>query len=121
MFQHNAPLGHVAQLELNHYPQVPCFDTHSDALLPSDLGSWLPPQLRSPRRLAWPRTSPFHGGNTGSNPVGDANNPKELTEIGILSEGSEGSNNEKDSLGLSHGSLRWQEHFYQFGLSGSFC
>src|SRR5579862_842118 len=28
---------------------------------------------RSPRRLAWPRTSPFHGGNTGSNPVGDAN------------------------------------------------
>ena len=25
-----------------------------------------------PRRLAWPRTSPFHGGNTGSNPVGDA-------------------------------------------------
>src|SRR5580704_2725638 len=26
-----------------------------------------------PRRLAWPRTSPFHGGNTGSNPVGDAN------------------------------------------------
>jgi hypothetical protein len=27
----------------------------------------------SPRRLARPRTSPFHGGNTGSNPVGDAN------------------------------------------------
>jgi hypothetical protein len=31
-----------------------------------------PPHNR-PRRLAWPRTSPFHGGNTGSNPVGDAN------------------------------------------------
>ena len=30
-----------------------------------------PPHSR-PRRLAWPRTSPFHGGNTGSNPVGDA-------------------------------------------------
>jgi integrase len=29
----------------------------------------------SPRRLARPRTSPFHGGNTGSNPVGDANPP----------------------------------------------
>ena len=29
--------------------------------------------LTRPRRLAWPRTSPFHGGNTGSNPVGDAN------------------------------------------------
>ena len=32
----------------------------------------LQPETR-PRRLAWPRTSPFHGGNTGSNPVGDAN------------------------------------------------
>ena len=28
-----------------------------------------------PRRLARPRTSPFHGGNTGSNPVGDATFP----------------------------------------------
>ena len=62
----------------------------------------------------------FHGGNTGSNPVGDANNPKELAEIGILPEGSEGSNKGKASLGLSHGSLRWQEHFHQFGLRGSF-
>ncbi len=26
-----------------------------------------------PRRLARPRTPPFHGDNTGSNPVGDAN------------------------------------------------
>ena len=26
-----------------------------------------------PRRLARPRTSPFHGGNAGSNPAGDAN------------------------------------------------
>src|ERR1700685_566915 len=31
-----------------------------------------PSHPTSPRRLAWPRTSPFHGGNTGSNPVGDA-------------------------------------------------
>ena len=28
--------------------------------------------FKRPRRLARPRTSPFHGGNTGSNPVGDA-------------------------------------------------
>ena len=28
---------------------------------------------RCPRRLARPRTSPFHGGNAGSNPAGDAN------------------------------------------------
>ena len=25
-----------------------------------------------PHRLAWPRTPPFHGGNGGSNPPGDA-------------------------------------------------
>ena len=31
-----------------------------------------------PRRLAWPRTSPFHGGNTGSNPVGDAKSNQQL-------------------------------------------
>jgi len=35
---------------------------------------------KRPRRLAWPRTSPFHGGNTGSNPVGDANKIKDLLE-----------------------------------------
>ena len=33
---------------------------------------------KRPRRLARPRTSPFHGGNTGSNPVGDANSFQEL-------------------------------------------
>src|SRR5437763_10948491 len=78
------------------------------------------PSLASPRRLARPRPSPFHGGNTGSNPVGDANKADNLREIGILPEGSEGSNEGKASLGLSHGSLRWQEHLHQFGLRGSF-
>ena len=34
-----------------------------------------------PRRLAWPRTSPFHGGNTGSNPVGDAKSFHQHTAI----------------------------------------
>jgi hypothetical protein len=43
----------------------------------SALGS----RLSGPRRLAWPRTSPFHGGNTGSNPVGDANKIKGLIEM----------------------------------------
>ncbi len=28
--------------------------------------------------VQWPRTPPFHGGNTGSNPVGDANKTKKL-------------------------------------------
>ena len=27
---------------------------------------------RRPHRLAWPRTPPFHGGDAGSNPAGDA-------------------------------------------------
>src|SRR5439155_25803562 len=44
---------------------------------------WLPPRPR-PRRLAWPRTSPFHGGNTGSNPVGDANKIKQLQNDEVL-------------------------------------
>ncbi len=29
------------------------------------------PILARPHRLAWPRTLPFQGSNTGSNPVGD--------------------------------------------------
>ena len=33
----------------------------------------LPERTKRPRRLARPRTPPFHGDNTGSNPVGDAN------------------------------------------------
>ena len=38
-----------------------------------------------PRRLARPRTPPFHGDNTGSNPVGDANKIKDLaTSTNIL-------------------------------------
>src|ERR1700730_76257 len=37
------------------------------------------PTLNRPRRLAWPRTSPFHGGNTGSNPVGDAKSYQRFT------------------------------------------
>ena len=41
----------------------------------------------SPRRLARPRTSPFHGGNTGSNPVGDANIPKHFRDPAVFAHG----------------------------------
>ena len=41
-------------------------------------------RLRGPRRLAWPRTSPFHGGNTGSNPVGDANKIKDFHKPAVF-------------------------------------
>jgi hypothetical protein len=37
-----------------------------------------------PRRLARPRTPPFHGDNTGSNPVGDANKTKDLAENSLF-------------------------------------
>jgi hypothetical protein len=36
--------------------------------------------LKRPRRLARPRTPPFHGDNTGSNPVGDAKHLCEMIE-----------------------------------------
>jgi hypothetical protein len=48
------------------------------ALLPLAACGILVAFLGRPRRLARPRTSPFHGGNTGSNPVGDANIPKDF-------------------------------------------
>src|SRR5580693_3300756 len=47
------------------------FLTGPRALVTINCAASTPPHIR-PRRLAWPRTSPFHGGNTGSNPVGDA-------------------------------------------------
>ncbi len=68
----------------------PCF-THSPLLLTlfHRLGSLslrapaanltsAPCSPSRPRRLARPRTPPFHGDNTGSNPVGDANKTKDL-------------------------------------------
>src|SRR5580698_5170300 len=55
------------------------FLTGPRALVTINCAASTPPHIR-PRRLAWPRTSPFHGGNTGSNPVGDANKIKYLQE-----------------------------------------
>jgi hypothetical protein len=61
--------------EIHCEPSLPylksVFDTAERHCYHRSIGPWLLPF--SPRRLAWPRTSPFHGGNTGSNPVGDAN------------------------------------------------
>src|ERR1700730_18352265 len=56
---------------------APVFDRRKKRLLPSCVASIS--RLNRPRRLAWPRTSPFHGGNTGSNPVGDAKPFQQLT------------------------------------------
>ncbi len=57
------------------------FDTRTRQLIDS---KWLflsgvcvlPALAQRPRRLARPRTPPFHGDNTGSNPVGDAKENK---------------------------------------------
>ncbi len=48
------------------------------------------PAQQRPRRLARPRTSPFHGGNAGSNPAGDAKIPKHLPNPAIFPEGLKG-------------------------------
>src|SRR5215467_5828842 len=55
------------------------FDSVSSCLLPSIVPLGFHP--KSPRRLARPRTSPFHGGNTGSNPVGDANKTRATRKL----------------------------------------
>src|SRR5215472_17815706 len=59
------------------------FDSVRQALLTSSVSSELPASS-SPRRLARPRTSPFHGGNTGSNPVGDANKIKKFRALAVF-------------------------------------
>ena len=45
---------------------------------PAQGASSLQAAHQRPRRLARPRTPPFHGDNTGSNPVGDAKNSEGL-------------------------------------------
>jgi hypothetical protein len=42
---------------------------------------------------------PFHGGNTGSNPVGDANNLKDLLESGFFAEGLKGFDKKESRAG----------------------
>src|SRR6267154_3457341 len=60
-------------------PEVLTRQKRPDSMKTGDKPS---PLTKCPRRLAWPRTSPFHGGNTGSNPVGDAKSFQELTGNG---------------------------------------
>jgi hypothetical protein len=57
------------------------FDSAKSGLLLSEVPKRRLPRTCGPRRLARPRTSPFHGGNTGSNPVGDANKIKNFRKI----------------------------------------
>ena len=60
------------------------FDTASKRLLVSTCSDAKFPPRKRPRRLARPRTSPFHGGNTGSNPVGDAKSFQRLAAANVL-------------------------------------
>src|SRR5688572_19869092 len=49
----------------------------------------IPRRLGCPHRLARPRTPPFHGGDRGSNPLGDTNSPtaepREIASPGAFS------------------------------------
>jgi hypothetical protein len=40
-----------------------------------------PSSFERPRRLARPRTPPFHGDNMGSNPIGDTNKHRRFVDI----------------------------------------
>lgn len=42
------------------------------------------PIFSRPHRLAWPRTLPFQGSNTGSNPVGDTSFLQALSTEAVL-------------------------------------
>ena len=57
----------------------------------------------SPHRLAWPRTPPFQGGDTGSNPVGDANRQPPGVVRRSASRGADG---QERAAGAIRGSLR---------------
>jgi hypothetical protein len=60
------------------------FDSAKSGLLLSEVPKRRLPRASGPRRLARPRTSPFHGGNTGSNPVGDANKIKDFRKPAVF-------------------------------------
>ena len=48
-----------------------------------------------PHRLAWPRTSPFQGGNAGSNPAGDATVTLSKKNAEFMFDGSMGGNSHR--------------------------
>ena len=60
--------GRVAQL-VEHRPFKPVVVGSS----PTPLTRFVYSEVLRPRRPAWPRTPAFQAGDTGSNPVGDAN------------------------------------------------
>ena len=66
----------ASQVEIVWRVLVIYFDSRRRLLLRSNFPGI---SASRPRRLARPRTSPFHGGNAGSNPAGDANVSKYLS------------------------------------------
>src|SRR5208282_4000914 len=69
-------------------------------------GGKQPSHPKRPRRLAWPRTSPFHGGNAGSNPAGDAKHPSMLAAAFSFVIGSEKENGWEKLPAVSGGLLQ---------------
>ena len=56
----------------------------------------------------------FHGGNTGSNPVGDANNPNDLLESDLFAEGLKGFDKKKSLPGRLLFPRRFARHENHF-------
>src|SRR3954464_7641388 len=79
-----------------------CYDNVFTGILP-----------RRPRRLARPRTSPFHGGNTGSNPVGDANEMNPCWKPRFLAGDTAGTRNFQPDLSSF---VRVPQHRHDFSL-----
>src|ERR1700758_5155076 len=69
--------------------------------------------------VTYRKLRPFHGGNTGSNPVGDANKTKDLLESGHFAVGLKGFDNRKsllESMFSRQFLSRQQNHFHQLRL-----
>ena len=69
--------------------------------------------------ISYELTGFFHGGNTGSSPVGDANNLKDVLESSLFAEGLKGFDKKKSLAGrafLSHLFCRQENHFDELCL-----
>jgi hypothetical protein len=99
--------------------------TH-DRLVALRQTSWNPREGKKGGGKTWPASffifdaeSPFHGGNTGSNPVGDANKTKDLLESSHFAMGLKGFDNRKsllESMFSRQFLSRQQNHFHQLRL-----
>lgn len=63
-------LGHAPGAQSAQTAPIQFLGIHRPTPSQTPLWSTIGPHFWRPRRLAWSRTPPFHGGNMGSNPIG---------------------------------------------------